>query len=123
MPLTDQLRHEAVQESQHQRIDMCSVDIGIRHNDDLVITKLGNVKFFVNSGSKGCDHCLDFFIAVNPIFSCLLDIQNFASEGKNCLRKTISRALGGAACGITLYEEYFTVLRILIRAIGKLSGK
>ena len=40
MSLTDQLGHEAVEEGQHQSIYMGAVDIGIRHDDDLVVAQL-----------------------------------------------------------------------------------
>ena len=39
MSLFDQFGHESVEEGQHQSIDMGAVYIGIRHDDDLVISK------------------------------------------------------------------------------------
>lgn len=46
---------------------MRAIYIGICHDDDLVITKLTDIKIFVNSCSKSCDHSLDLFISVNFI--------------------------------------------------------
>ena len=48
---------------------MGSIHIGIRHDDDLVITKLGNIKIVMNTGTKGRDHGFDLRIAVDPVQS------------------------------------------------------
>ena len=50
--LFDQLRHEAVQERQHQRVDVRAVDIGIGHDDDLVVAQFGDIEIVVDSGSE-----------------------------------------------------------------------
>ena len=39
MSFFDQIRHETVQECQKQCTNMCTINIGIGHNDDLVITQ------------------------------------------------------------------------------------
>ena len=48
---------------------MRTVDIGIGHDDDLVVTKFGNIKILMDSGSKRSDHRLDLRIAVNLVQS------------------------------------------------------
>ena len=121
--LLDQLRHETIQEGQKQCCDMCTVNIGIGHNDDLVITKLGNIKILMDSGSEGSDHCLDLFVSINLIQTCLLNIQDLTTQWKNRLCGTVSRRLGRTARGISLYDIDLTVLRILVRTVCKLSRK
>ena len=44
MSLADQIRHEPVEQGQKKRTDMRAVDIGICHDDDLVVAQLCDVK-------------------------------------------------------------------------------
>ena len=45
MPALDQLRHLPIEERQQQRADMRTVDVGVCHDDDLVIPQLVRRKF------------------------------------------------------------------------------
>lgn len=58
---------------------MGTIDIGIRHNDNLVISQFRNVKILMDSGSKSCNHRFDLFICINFIQPCLLHIEDFTS--------------------------------------------
>ena len=80
MTLLDEFRHKTVQECQHQGSNMRSVDVGIRHDNDLVITKLRNIEILMNAGSECRDHCLDFSISVNSVKTGLLNIQDLAAK-------------------------------------------
>jgi hypothetical protein len=42
--LLDELRHLPVEERQQQRPDVASVDVGVGHQDDLVVPKLLDVE-------------------------------------------------------------------------------
>ena len=81
---------------------MCIRDSG--HNDDFIVTKLTDIKIFVNAGSESSDHGFDLGIRVYFIKSCLLHIQNFTSQRKNGLCCTASGGLGGTTGGISLYD-------------------
>lgn len=51
--LFDQLRHEAVQERRASiSVDVRAVDIGIGHDDDLVVAQFGDIEIVVDSGSE-----------------------------------------------------------------------
>ena len=67
MSLLNQLRHEAVQERQHQCVDVRAVDIGIGHDDDLVVAQFGDIEIFMNTGTKRCNHRFDLGIAINLV--------------------------------------------------------
>ena len=67
MSLLNQLRHEAVQKGQHQRRNMCTVDIGIGHDDDLVVAELADIKIFMNTGTERSNHRFDLSIAINLV--------------------------------------------------------
>ena len=43
---------------------------------DGYILKPINIKILMDSGSEGSDHCLDLFVSVNFIQTCLLNIQD-----------------------------------------------
>ena len=83
--LLDQFRHKPVNECKEQGADMGAVHIGIRHQDDLMVTKLADIKIVQNTGTKCRDHCLDLGIAVDSVLSCLLHIQDLAAKGKDGL--------------------------------------
>ena len=53
---------------------MGSVYIRIGHDDDLVITQLGNIEIVMDSGSECRDHRLDLRIGIDLVQSCLLHI-------------------------------------------------
>ena len=102
---------------------MCTVHVGIGHDDDLVITQFGNIKIFMDSCTKCSDHRLDLGIAVDLIQSCLLYVQDLTTQWKDCLRRTVTCCLRRTAGGISLYDVDLAVLRILIRTVCKLSRK
>ena len=47
MPFLDDLRHEAEEERHDQCVDVRTIDIGIGHDDDLVVTQLVDIGFTV----------------------------------------------------------------------------
>ena len=102
---------------------MCTVHVGIGHDDDLMITQLGNIKILMDSGAKCCDHRLDLGIAVDLIQSCLLYIQDLTTKRKDCLCRTVTCSLRRTTGGISLYDVDLTILRILVRTVCKLSRK
>jgi hypothetical protein len=92
-----------------------------RLSNDLVITQLGNIKVFMNSGTKCSDHCFDLGIAVNFIQSRFFHIQNFTTQRKNCLCCTASCCLCRTTRGISLDDKDLTVFRIFVRTVCKFS--
>ena len=123
MPLLDQFRHKPVEKCEKKRSDMRSVHIGIRHDNNPVVAQLRDIKVIVDPCSERRNHGTDLRVAVNPVKSRLLHIQDLSPERKDGLRRPGSRCLGTAACGISLYDKDLTVIRILVRAVRKLAGK
>ena len=87
---------------------MCTVHIGIGHDDDLVIPQFGNIKIFMDTGTKCSDHGFDLRIAVDSIQAGFLHIQDLTADWKDCLVITISGSLCRATSGISLYDKDFT---------------
>ncbi len=104
---------------------MRAVHIGIGHDDDLVIAKLGNVKIlsvpFGKAAAEGVDHGLDLCIGQHLIHGGLLYIENLAPDGENGLEHPVSCHLGRAAGGITLNDKDLALGRIPGFAVGELS--
>lgn len=46
---------------------MCTVDIGIGHDDDLVVAELADIKIFMNTGTERSNHRFDLSIAINLV--------------------------------------------------------
>ena len=121
--LLDQFRHKSVKECQKQRRNMRAINIGIGHDDDLVITQLADIKVLVDSGTKGCDHRLDLGVAVDSVQTGFLYVEDLTTERKDCLCGTVTCCLGGTTRGITLYDVDLTVFRVLVRTVSQLARK
>ena len=123
IPFLDQVRHEPVEEGEQESTDMCSVNIGIGHDDDLVISEFCDVKIIMDPGSEGCDHGLDLCVGIDLVQTCLLHIEDLSSQRKDSLGRTVPCRLCGTAGGISLNDVDLAVCRIFVRTVGKFSGK
>ena len=94
LTLVDQLRHKAVEEGQHQRTDMSTVNVRISHDDDLMITQFVNIEIILNTGTKSGDHSANFGIAQNTVQSGFFHVQDLAAQRQNSLRLSGTGALG-----------------------------
>ena len=102
---------------------MGAIYIGIGHDDDLVITKFGNIKIIMNTCTKSCDHGLDFFISVDSVQSGLFNIQDFSPKRKDCLRITTSGCFSGTTGGISLHQINLTFFRIFVCTVSQFTRK
>ena len=80
MSLLDQVRHESVDKGKQQGTDMGTVNISIRHEDNFVVTKLTDIKIFMNTGTESSDHSLNLCIGIDFVQSRLLHIQNLTAK-------------------------------------------
>jgi hypothetical protein len=59
----DQLRHLPVEEGQQQRADVGAVDVGVGHDDDLVVAQLVDVELVAaDAGAERRDQRADFLL-------------------------------------------------------------
>ena len=104
---------------------MGTIHVRIRHDHDLVIAKLGDVKIisipFGKSAAKSIDHGLDLCVCQNLINGGFLHIQNLTADWQNRLVVTVSGSLRRTAGGISLYNKDFTKGRILFLTVCKLA--
>ncbi|MBG9887331.1 hypothetical protein ABE10_12570, partial [Bacillus toyonensis] len=61
-PGLDETAHVAEQQGQQQRGDVLAVDVGVRHQDDLVIARLLQVEVLADARAEGLDHRLDLLV-------------------------------------------------------------
>ncbi|MPL85446.1 hypothetical protein SDC9_31414 [bioreactor metagenome] len=120
----DQLGHLPEEEGQQQGADMGAVDVGIRHDDDLVIAQLADVELVTaDPGAKCGDQRADLLRAEHPVETRALDVQDLAAQRQHRLVLALAPLLGRAAGRIPLDQEEFGIGGVLRLAIGKLAGQ
>ena len=102
---------------------MLTVDIGIGHQDDLVVPKLGEVELIVDSGAQGGDDGLDFGVLQHPVDAGLLDVDDLAAQWQDRLEHRVAAALSRAAGRVTLHHIQLALLGIGGTAVGQLAGQ
>ena len=100
---------------------MAAVYVSICHADDFVITQLGDVKVRTDSSTKSGNHRPNFLIGKSFVQSCFFHIEDFSTQGKNCLVLSVSSLFCGASCGESLYKEHLALAGVLFRAVCKLA--
>ena len=128
VPIPDELGHLAIEEGQQQRTDVGSVDICVSHDDDLVVAKVLDLEGpLALSGSDsrpdGGDHGPDFVVLQNLVETSLLDVDQLASDRKDCLELSVTTLLGRATCRIALDDVQLGVGRVAVGTIGQLAGE
>ena len=118
----------AAEEGEQKRADVGAVDIGIGHDDDLVVAHLFDVEraflfAIADARADGGDHRLDFLVLQRAVEAGFLDIDQFSAQRKDCLRAAVAALFGRAACGVALDNVEFGFCRIALRAIGEFAGK
>src|SRR5581483_7425429 len=126
----DQVSHLPEKESQQQRADVRSIDIGVCHDDDPAIPQFRNIKsafvlavaiFFglADARSDSGDHRLDFVVFKELIFTRFFHVYQFSPDRKDGLITSIAALLCGATGRITLYDIKLSQFGITLGAIGK----
>ena len=123
MTMLNERSHKAEEEGEKKYSNMRSVNIGIGHTNDFVITKFVFIKFFTNSAAKSSNHRFDFSIFKHAVKSCLLNVQNFASKRQNGLESSVSSGFSCTARRIALYDVNFAETPVSFTAVSKLSRK
>ena len=111
------------EEGQKQRLDVRTVDIGIRHDDNLAVSQLFDIKFVADSRTERKNYGYNLCGAVNSFKTRLFDIENLTSHGKHRLELTLSAVLCGTACRVTFHKEQLRHIGVLFTAIGELAGQ
>ena len=83
--ILDNLRHIAIEKRHNERRNMLSVDVGIGHNDYLMVAQLLDIGFFgvfiqTKTNAKCLNDVVNFVALESFVPHCLLDIQNFTAQ-------------------------------------------
>ena len=101
---------------------MRAVDVGVGHDDDLVIAQLVDVELVAaDAGAERGDQRADLFGGQHFVEARALDIEDFAAQRQHRLELAIAALLGRAAGGVALDDEQFGLGRIALLAIGELA--
>ena len=120
----DQLAHLAVEEGQQQRADVGAVDVGVGHDDDLVVAQLVDVELFAADRRAERHHQIaDLLGAEHAVEARALDIEDLAAQRQHGLVVAVAALRGRAAGGVALDDEELGLGRILLRAIRELAGE
>ena len=108
---------------------MCTVDVCIGHDDDLVVARLGDIEVAAVAGTRrnatadSGNQRLNGVARECAMVTNALDVQNLAAQGQNRLDVSAAAVLGRTACRVTLYDEELGQLGIAHRAVGELAGQ
>ncbi len=97
MAAVDQFAHLPVEERQQQRADMRAVDVGVRHDDDLVVAQLVDVELVADRGAERGDQRADLLAAQHLVDARALDVEDLAAQRQHRLEFAVAALLGGAA--------------------------
>ena len=99
---------------------MRAVDIGIGHDDDLVIAELLEVELVADARAERRDDGLELVVAVDLVGARLFDVQHLAPEGEDGLEARVASLRGRAACGVALDDVNFGQRRVGVVAVAQL---
>src|SRR5256885_2401051 len=119
----DHLRHVAEEEGQQQRPDVRSIDVGVSHQNYMVISQFIDVKFLADAGTKRGDQVADLLRGEDLVFAGLFDVEDLATQRQDRLEPTVAGALRRTTRGITLDHVDFAQARVPLRAVGQLAGQ
>ena len=117
----DQLVHLAEQQRQDERADVRAVDVGVGHEDHLVVAGPLDVELVAHAGADRGDQRLDLVVLQHLVDARLLDVEDLAAQRQDRLRVAVAALLGRAAGGVALDDEDLGQRRVLDRAVGELA--
>ena len=101
---------------------MLAVDIGVGHQDDLVVAQAIDVELVLDTGAKGRHERLYLSVLQHLVDACLLDVQNLAADRQDRLTLGVSTLSSGSTSGVTLDNEDLTLLRLTTGAVNEFAG-
>ena len=101
---------------------MLAINIRIGHEHNLVIPGLLRVEVFAHACTECSDHRLNFVVSECLIQTCLLNVEDLASQRKDGLGVRVTALNCRTTRGVTLHHEDFRERRILACAVLQLSG-
>jgi hypothetical protein len=119
----DQGPHLAEKERQQQRADVRAVDVGVGHDDDLVIPRLLELELVLDAAPDRGDDRPDLLVREHLVDAGLLDVDDLAAQRQNRLEGAVAAALRRAAGGLPFDEIELAERGIRKRAVVQFSGQ
>ena len=129
MSLLDNLRHKAIEESHDESVDVRTIDIGVGHDDNLVITQFVDISLLValalnaKAHSDALDDVHHRLALEHLVPHHLLHVEDLSSQRKDGLGVSVATLFCRTTGGVSLDEEDFTFLRVLVGAVGQFTGE
>jgi hypothetical protein len=122
VPLLEERAHVPVEQRQQQGTDVGTIDIGVRHHDDLAVAGLLEVE-----GAPGprADHLDDrgaLGVAQHVRDRGLLHVEDLAADGQQGLELGVACMLGGAQGAVTLDDEQLGAAEVRGPTVRELGG-
>jgi len=71
-----------------------AVDVGIRHDNEFLVTCLADIKFSSKTCSHSCEKTANLLISKDFIHTCLFNVQNLTANWKDSLKLTVTTRFG-----------------------------
>ncbi len=114
--------HVSEEEGEDQGADVGAVDVGVGHDDDLVVAQAADIEFVADAAAEGGDDRPDFVVGEDAVDAGFFDVEDFTAQRQDCLEASVAALFGGAAGGVTLDDVDFAGFRIAQGAVGELAG-
>ena len=123
MAALDQLGQLAEEEGHQQRGDVGAVDIGVGHDDDLVVAQIVRAPVLAGAAAEGGDQVGQLLVAGELVGGGRGDVEDLAAQRQHRLGLAVARLLGRAAGRIALDDEDLGALARVAGAVGELAGQ
>src|SRR5690606_20238320 len=98
-------------------------DIGVGHQHDLVVAKLGFVEVVVDAGSERGDDRLYFLVLQDAVDPSLFDVEDLSANRQNRLEAWVATTLGRTTGGVALHDEKLAFLGVGRLTVSQLAGQ
>jgi len=114
----------AIEKRQQQGADMGPVDIGVGHDDDLVVADLFDIEIFASdAGAERRYQSADFRRRQHLVKPRAFDIEDLAPQRQHRLIQTVACLFRRAPRRVTLDDKKLALFRIALLTIGELAGQ
>ena len=122
--LLDDGQHVPEEEGQEQRADVRAVDVGVGHDDDLVVAELSRSRSPAPMPvPSAVISVADLRRGEHLVEPRLLDVQDLAAQRQDRLEPAVAALLGRAAGRVPFDDEDLGEGRVLLLAVGELARK
>ena len=121
MPRGHELVHLPVEKRQQQRANVRAVNVGVGHDNDLVIPAFAQIGLVANPGANRRDDAAHLLVGEDLVLPALVGIDDLAPQRQDCLVFPAPASLGAATGGIALHQIEFAFGHIAAGAVAQLA--